>query len=1088
MARSRLSQIGATPVEALEIREEMKKGSEWLKEKKEEKALSAFLHILNRVPKNLDALENAAILSFSLGKGEEAAGYLNRILAINPNLLFAHYLLGMTHESAGRMGDAWDEMNKIVTLGEKNPAQKDVVNAKERIEEWGATRELAIEMTERLKRANRFYEKNDLVRSEKEYGAILEKVPGSFGAKFGLALIYYKQAKFSEARTLLQEVVVKDPKLLRAHFFLGKIYLREKAIQDAFNELSKVIELGKSPFYKKAYTEDIAEANRDISQMGGDVKQGQQIQNLMDSGNELMSQEDFDHAKEKFLQLLALVPGHLGALERLGTIYLRESGFEPEKAEELFKKMIQIDPGLIWPHLQLAYLYDNKGDLARSIFEYQEVIRMDREEGEFSRKARKLLVQMGETVEKAGEIRSHFQRAKLLSEANNLKEARTEYEKILEIVPGQLRALYLSALLDEEEKDLGSAEKKFRKLIEYDPEHQEGHLRLGLLLGGEGLYEEAVHELELVTALGKEGKAVMTAKSALPDLRKKVEAAASLKAGMAEIEKWEELNKQMAGVPGERPSPEKNEFLRKAVAELENAVKLNQDNPLYLYNLGYAYLLRLEVVSAEALFKRAIEKSPNLLIAHYRLAVLYGMAGANKSAKKEFEKVIELGKPEDEEVKEALLKLPTLGEKLTLEEEAKGYTLVGEFLFLEQKQKDKALPLLKRAVELAPSNGDYWYQLGVLYEALGDQDEAARSYEHSIQVSSNFSKPYFYLGLIQEKRGLGKEAYENFKKAKEYLVVQNSAEAALIQPRLDFYEKQFTSSLTYTAFNFDSNINNAGENPVTEVYATYGLSMKYFFLKSLRLLLSTDASLSNSVYYYSQQLVNSESASFEVKWPDVYKLAISAGPSIGANFAFGGMVGWNSGWRADIQEDNLMGFDAIITHIGYTYSVSVSQPSYNSVRKDLNWTLIKNQFYTGSLTLNCGGGSSEYVANDNSNIGWNIGAAYSKPLQPMLSSSFNFGLSEAYFINPDSAAAQLGQISYRRNINLSFSGGLSYILYKDLSISSSLGYQAAFTNTVVNPATDQNTLNNNLDLLTKQANSIGHYQKYTFGVSVAYSF
>ncbi|MBI3592143.1 MAG: tetratricopeptide repeat protein, partial [Nitrospirae bacterium] len=71
------------------------------------------------------------------------------------------------------------------------------------------------------------------------------------------------------------------------------------------------------------------EAKKDIAQMGGDVVRAQQIQQLLNEGNELFKREDFDHAVEKFNQVLALSPENLSALEKLGSVYIRETSFDP---------------------------------------------------------------------------------------------------------------------------------------------------------------------------------------------------------------------------------------------------------------------------------------------------------------------------------------------------------------------------------------------------------------------------------------------------------------------------------------------------------------------------------------------------------------------------------------------------------------------------------------------------------------------------------------------------------------------------------------------------------------------------------------
>ncbi|MBI3592142.1 MAG: tetratricopeptide repeat protein [Nitrospirae bacterium] len=654
---------------------------------------------------------------------------------------------------------------------------------------------------------------------------------------------------------------------------------------------------------------------------------------------------------------------------------------------------------------------------------------------------------------------------------------------MLEIVPEQSQALYLLALIDLKQNNIADAEKNLRRVVAADPAHLEGHLQLALLLGGRGAYEEGLKELDKVIEIGKEGKSVQSAKVELEGMKKKAEGEKHFTAGMETLKKLDELEKGSPSKPGEPLSPEKKSLLDRGIKELEEAIRFNQDNPFYLYNLGIAYVQNLDLYSAEFSFKKAIERKPDFLIAHYRLAVLYDLVDALEGAIKEYEKVLELGKPEDEEVKEAKLKIAGMRGKVEIREAAKGYEIVGEALFMEQKDKDRALPLLKKGAELTPGNEDYWYNLGIFYETIPNEEEAVKAYETAIKVRSTFSRPRFYLGLIQEKRGEREAAYENFKKAKEYLVDDKSKEAFLIQERVSFYEKRLLVSLSFSPFYYDSNPSASdlpGQSP--EVFSSYGLNMKYFYYKSLKLLLSSDFSASASTYYYSQALVNFESASFEAKWPDLHGLSIVIGPAFGLNFSYGGMSGWNSQFKADFQE-KIGWFDAVITHIGYNYSISVSNPFFDSTREDISWTFMKSQFKSGSLSAALGLSSSEVVAQDDSSVAWNASVGYNRPIVDYLSGSLNVVIGQSFFKNPDSTALQdgLGAI-YRKNDNLYLSGSLNYPLYKNINLSGTLGYQAVRSNLRVRFDRDA------ADILSKQTSSIGSFSKVTFGFTVNYLF
>ncbi len=65
--------------------------------------------------------------------------------------------------------------------------------------------------------------------------------------------------------------------------------------------------------------------------------------------------------------------------------------------------------------------------------------------------------------------------------------------------------------------------------------------------------------------------------------------------------------------------------------------------------------------------------------------------------------------------------------------DAKSWRLMGKFLSNELKDQETALGFLITAVELAEDSTYGWMKLGEVYEALGNQDEAFRCYERSLE-------------------------------------------------------------------------------------------------------------------------------------------------------------------------------------------------------------------------------------------------------------------------------------------------------------------------------------------------------------------
>ncbi|MBI3605764.1 MAG: tetratricopeptide repeat protein [Nitrospirae bacterium] len=1081
-AKFRLTQIGETPEKAQKIKDHLSKGSAYLKKKEREKALMEYQSVIDLAPDQMEALENAGTLLFELARYEASEKYLQKIISINPGLLFAHLLLGEAYEAEERVGEAWEEYQTILQRGQKTPQFREVIEARKKMEQSGQTKEIALEIVSRLKKAASLFEiEKKLDAAELEYRGILKSVPENIKAKFGLGVILFQKERLPEARKLFLDVVAKEPSLVPGHLFLGQIYLKEKEVQKAFNEFSRVKELIHQLGNPEEFKEELAKAERELAQFGDDSARTLEIQLLLDEGGAFLKSENIDAAREKFIQALSLSPKNLQALDSLGKIYLRETSLDLEKAGDYSKQILALYPELPSPRIDLALIYQSQEKYEKAIVLLEEVIQMDQKESEWSRRAKYFLSQMGGSPEKARALFSYIRSGNQLFKEEKWSEAKEAYQKALGLVPEQVQALYALALVEIKQKNPVEAQKDLEALLKINPDYLEARFQSGLLLGAVGKYTESIEEMKKVILLGKEGKLVQTAKKEMEGLEQKAESEAHFKSGNEAMQTLEQLEKENPPEEGVPVSRDKKNMLQKAVAEFEAAIRLNRDNAYYYYNLGFAYIRNFDLVSGEYALKRAIELKPDLFAAHYRLAILYDLAGAYKSAFSEYEQVIALGKPEEEEVREAVKKLDEIRPKLTRTEEAKGYSIVGALL-MQRKEYPTAGRLLLKATELVPWEGDTWYDLGNYYEAVEDDDRAADAYQKAIEKSPNFSSPYFYLGIIQERRGDFHGAYENFKKGAKYLVNKKSKEGVLLQARLDYYQQRVSGNVSATLFGSDSNAGNSEAFESSEVYSVYALSLKYSFYKSLKVILSGGLSVSNSVYYDNQRLFNGESVSFEARWPDLNGLTVVLSPSMGMSYQAGGFAGWNSQFGADIQTKGNW-FDSITTHLGYAYSVSAINPFYNSIQQAVSWSVFKSLQSYGGLSWVMSAANRDVVASDDSQISWNAGVTYNRKFLDYYNGSLSIAYGQVLYKNPDPAALQAGLGAlYRKNQSVSLNAGVTWFFYSNVTLTASAGWQSVASNLSALVSRNVN------DVLSEQTAPIGGYKKHTLGLTVNYSF
>ncbi|MGI9450633.1 MAG: winged helix-turn-helix domain-containing tetratricopeptide repeat protein, partial [Geminicoccaceae bacterium] len=124
---------------------------------------------------------------------------------------------------------------------------------------------------------------------------------------------------------------------------------------------------------------------------------------------------------------------------------------------------------------------------------------------------------------------------------------------------------------------------------------------------------------------------------------------------------------------------------------------------------------------AADLLRRAIDLEPNMALAHAHLALILGL-GHRVGLLRKSRKTIEEAATEAE----TALRLDNM-DSVTVALAACSLADIG--------QAERAVPLLKRAIELNPNNGHAWAALGSSQFILGQLEEAIENLEHSITIS-----------------------------------------------------------------------------------------------------------------------------------------------------------------------------------------------------------------------------------------------------------------------------------------------------------------------------------------------------------------
>jgi Flp pilus assembly protein TadD len=169
-----------------------------------------------------------------------------------------------------------------------------------------------------------------------------------------------------------------------------------------------------------------------------------------------------------------------------------------------------------------------------------------------------------------------------------------------------------------------------------------------------------------------------------------------------------------------------------AVRELREAVRIRPRDEVALNALGASLQVRDKRTEAEALYRLALESSPDYPDAHYNLAGLL-LARGDRAAADEaivhLRQVLRVAKDD----------FPAR-DKLAGALEARAATMAGT-----------AARDLREVVTLRPSDSDAWANLGVALARQGDFEEAREALAHALQIDPNSDAARRNLERVQQR-------------------------------------------------------------------------------------------------------------------------------------------------------------------------------------------------------------------------------------------------------------------------------------------------------------------------------------------------
>jgi tetratricopeptide (TPR) repeat protein len=223
----------------------------------------------------------------------------------------------------------------------------------------------------------------------------------------------------------------------------------------------------------------------------------------------------------------------------------------------------------------------------------------------------------------------------------------------------------------------------------------------------------------------------------------------------------------LAGIPAEQLPSERRETVRRATAELLEALHARPDDYASQYNLGNYCMQRGDQDQALASFQNAIKLRPDFVPPYVNVAFVYNAQGENDKAEASFRKALAL-EPNSPVIYLNLgmllgeMKRPAEAEQafrkcLALDPNAAvaAYNLA---VMLAPDRPYESLRLCQRAYQLHPEEGKYGYTYAYFLHRRRETEEAVKVLKEMVRRNVPYADAYVLLGEIHLQRGQVDEA------------------------------------------------------------------------------------------------------------------------------------------------------------------------------------------------------------------------------------------------------------------------------------------------------------------------------------------
>ena len=626
-------------------------------------------------------------------------------------------------------------------------------------------------LARRYKELAGVYNRGDYVdRAISEYKLAIAADSESLFLRVELAELYWRVARVGEAIKEAEDVLKSDPNYPDAHRLLARIYYHM----------------------------------------------------LGENQTEKVNKEALGKAIEHMEALGRLQPSDMDTWQSLGRLYKLDN--QPDKAQEAFRKVLNVDPDSKEGLSSLAQIYFEQGDYAGAVDQLKRIPEDDMDPPllgmlAYSYAETRDYEAAVATYEKAlakdpENVELHRAYAQALMGMGNTPAARAEFEKILKADPDDAVTYLKMAELDRQEGRYDEARKELERakaLHSDNPDNPEIPYQQALLEDAVGNQDKAI---ELLQGLVK-GSEQAGDKYTAGEANNRALFLEKLGLIYREQHKYDpalRAFRQIVGLPGQAGRGEQlivdtmrmNHQLAQAAGELDSAVQKYPDE-------RELHILRAYVVGELGRVDEAVKQlhalmnnTPTDRELYLSVAQVYIQAKQLDNAEQAVNKAMQYSsKPEEQEYSRFLLgSIYEREKKYDLAEEqfkkvlatdplnASAANYLGYMLADRGVRLDESVKYIQTALRLDPNNGAYLDSLGWAYYKMDRCDLAEPHLEKAARLMSDDPTILEHLGRVYLRMGKDTQAEQEWERAlKEWPQAGSSDfdadQAAKLQRELD---------------------------------------------------------------------------------------------------------------------------------------------------------------------------------------------------------------------------------------------------------------------------------------------------------------